>query len=56
MPVMMVAVARAGHLRYRHDAAFQLSTTGVLKLNGGMGNLKVVLEHVVQLQQDARAL
>ena len=57
MPMMMRMFAgRASHLFDRNHAALQLSTDGVLKLDGGVRNLKMLLQNVVQLFQDAGAL
>ena len=55
VPVVM-AVASAGHLFDRHDAAFKLLAADVLKLDGGVADVEVVFEHMVQLDQDAGAL
>ena len=57
MPMMMRMFAgRASHLFDRNHAALQFSTDGVLKLDGGVRNLKMLLEHMVELFQNAGAL
>jgi len=45
-----------GHLLNRNYAALQLFAASVLELNGGVSNLEVLLEDVVQPDQDAGAL
>ena len=51
-----VIVWVTGHLLGWHHATFHLFTAYVFKLDGGMADVKVVLEHMVQLFQDACAL
>ena len=46
----------AGHFFHGNHAAFNLSAARVLELHGGVGNLKMFLENVVDLDQDAGAL
>ena len=53
VPVMVLA---PHHLLRRHHAALHLFTADVLELDGRMTDVKVVLEHMIQLHQDARAL
>src|ERR1035438_8162234 len=59
--LMRVAVVGAaggasGHLFNGDYAALELAAADVLELNGGMADVKVVLEHVVELEEDAGAL
>ena len=54
--MMSVALPRAGHLFHRDDAPFELSAALVLELDGGVRNLEVRLQHMVQLLEDAGAL
>ena len=57
MPMMMRMFAGwPSHLFDRNHAALQFSTDGVLKLDGGVRNLKMLLEHMVELFQNAGAL
>jgi hypothetical protein len=46
----------AGHLFGGHNAAFHHFTAYVLKLDGSVADVKVVLEHVIELHQDACTL
>ena len=48
--------SRPGQLFHRHYAAIMFAAHIVLKLDGGMRNLEVLFEHVVELVQDAGAL
>jgi hypothetical protein len=45
-----------GHFFNGDDAAFKLIAAGVLELDGGVADLEVVIENVVELDQDAGAL
>jgi len=55
--VMVVSVGGgAGHFFYRHYAAVGFRAAYVLKLDGGVTDVVVVLEDVVQVEQDAGAL
>ena len=55
MPVAVVTV-RAGHLFHWNYAAVELFAAYVLKLNGGVADVKSLPEHVVELYQNAGAL
>ena len=55
MPVTVVTV-RAGHLFHRDTAAVKLSATHVLKLNGGVADVKLLFEHAIEPYQNAGAL
>jgi len=55
MPVAVVAV-HAGHLFHGNHAAVELFAAHVLKLNGGVADVKSLPEHVVELYQNAGAL
>ncbi len=57
---MCVAVVFAGcaasHFFNGDDAAIEHLAAGVFELDGGVADLKVVVEHLVELEQDAGAL
>ena len=53
---MVVPVFLRGHLFNRNHAAMQLLAAGVFELDGGVGDAEVLLEHVVEIDQDAGAL
>ena len=46
----------SGHFFDGNDASLQLIAANVLELDGGVGDLEVLLEHVVEFDQDAGAL
>ena len=54
--VVVCLAPAAGHLFHGDDAAFKLFTALMLELDGGVSDLEVLLEHVVELDQDAGAL
>jgi len=54
--VMAVCVARAaGHFINGHDAALDFAATDVLELDGGVADLKMIFENMVELDEDAGA-
>lgn len=53
VPVMVWA---SGHFLGGHDAPLHLFTAYVLELDGGVADVKVVLEQMIQLLQDAGTL
>jgi len=53
MPVMMGGVFLSGHLGYWNYAALQRFAANVLELDGGVGDLEMLLEHVVEFDQNA---
>jgi len=54
MAVMMGVLGR-GHFFHGDHAAFYLSTTRVLELDSGVGNLEMLFEDMIELDQDAVA-
>src|SRR5579863_7821846 len=56
MPVVVLMLGPGGHLFHRHHAAMQLRAASVLKLDRRVADLEVVAQHMIDLQQDARAL
>jgi hypothetical protein len=56
MVMMAMTLCRAGHFFNGNNAPMRLLAAHMLKLNGAMANVVVVLKNVVQLQQNARAL
>src|ERR1700678_3471249 len=50
---MVMAGGVGGHLFHGDDATFQLGADVVLELDGGVGNLEVFLEHMIEVDQDA---
>ena len=55
MPVTVVTV-RAGHLIHGNHAAVKLFAAHVLKLNGGVADVKLLFEHAIEPYQNAGAL
>ena len=53
VPVMVWA---AGHFFGGYNAALHFFTAYVLELDGSVADVKVVLEHMIQLHQDACTL
>jgi hypothetical protein len=56
MAVVMAGFGGAGHLLHGDDASIEDFAVGVLKLDRGVADVVVVLEHVVEFLQDAGAL
>ena len=54
--VMPMAVRSAGHLFDRHHASFEFAASLMLELDGGVRNLEMCLQHMVQVRQNAGAL
>jgi len=54
--VVPVLLPRPGQFFHWNHASIQVSAAGVLELDGGVRNLKMLLEDVVQVLQNARAL
>src|SRR5580658_1236359 len=55
MPVVCVFLGGAGHFFKGHNASFEFAAADVLELDGGVGDLEVLLENMVELFQDAGA-
>jgi hypothetical protein len=56
MAVVRGLLGGAGHFFDGNDAAFQLAAADVLELDGGVRDLEVLLQYMVELFQDAGAL
>ena len=56
MRVAVMAAGTGGHIFHGDHAAVQFLATLVLKLEGGVADLEVLPEHMVELDQDAGAL
>ena len=52
----MAVDSTAGHLLNGDNAAFQLTAADVLKLHGGVADVIVIAQDVIELDQDTRAL
>ena len=50
-----VVISAAGHLFHGYDTAFQPLAAHVLELDGGVTDVKALLEHLVEPRQDAGA-
>ena len=56
MCVAVVCAARAaGHFINGDDAALDFAAADVLELDGGVADLKMIIENMVELDQDAGA-
>ena len=53
--MMPVALGAAGHFFQGNDASVQLLATCVLKLDGGVADIEMFFQNVIQLEQDAGA-
>jgi hypothetical protein len=56
MPVVVRVLLAAGQFFRGNHAAFNLAAANVLELNGGVADVKVVVEQMVESLADARAL
>jgi hypothetical protein len=55
MPVVCVLARGAGHFFNGHYASFELAAADVLELDGGVRDLEVLFQNMVELFQDAGA-
>jgi phage tail protein X len=54
--VMVANLGVGGHLCNRNYAAMGLFAADVLELDGGVADVEVLFEHVIEIDQDAVAL
>ena len=54
--VVMADAAVRGHLCNGDDATMCLFTADMLELNGGVADMEVIAQHVIEFGEDARAL
>ena len=56
VPTMVLVAVASGQFLRRHHASLEFSAADVLELDGGMADVEMVFEDVIELDEDAGAL